>query len=275
MRAGILTRGVLPLLAVAVMGGRAAAQQDDDQEWVRNCRDHGWGSGSRHCEVRVSNMAAPGGTLTIDGGGNGGVSVQGWDGQGVRVTSRVQVSGTSDADARELASQVRVQASGSTIRAEGPRATGRHRGWSVSYVVMVPRRSDLSVQTSNGGIAIREVSGRMELSAMNGPLSLSSVGGTVRGRTVNGPVRVRLTGTRWQGTGLDVETTNGPVVMTVPESFAAHLDVSNTNGPMSLGFPVTVTGRVGHRIETDLNGGGATIRARTVNGPITLDRDGR
>jgi hypothetical protein len=269
MRSTTMMRGAFAMAALLVAGQAAAQRTDED--WLRSCRDNRWNRRVTYCEVRQSSMPAPGGTLTIDGRENGGVEVRGWDGGEVRVTARVQASDHSESEARSLASQVRVNAGGGTIRAEGP--TGlRDRSWSVSYVVMVPRRSDLSVQTTNGGIAIHDVAGRMELSATNGPLSLQGVGGDVRGRTVNGPVRVRLDGTRWQGAGLDVSTTNGPVTLAVSQGFAAHLDAGNTNGPVNVGFPITVTGRVGHHIETDLNGGGPTIRARTVNGPFSLER---
>lgn len=270
MRSVTIVRGAFALAAALMTAGQVAAQQTDE-DWVSNCRDNRWNHREQFCEVRHSTMAAPRGTLTIDGRENGGVEVRGWDGADVRVTARVQANDRTESGARALASQVRVSAAGGTIRAEGP-ASARDRNWSVSFVVMVPRRSDLSVQTTNGGIVIRDVAGRMDLAATNGPLSLQGVGGDVRGHTVNGPVRVRLEGARWQGTGLDVSATNGPVSIAVSERFAAHLDVSNTNGPLRVGFPVMVTGRVGHHIETDLNGGGPTIRARTVNGPLTLDR---
>ena len=270
MRAGILMRGLLPLAAVVAVCGQAAAQQTDE-DWVANCRGNHWGNGETFCEVRHSTMPAPGGTLTIDGRQNGGVDVRGYDGQQVQVTARVQAHDRSDAEARALAGQVRVSAGGSTIRAEGPETHG-NRNWSVSYLVMVPRHTSLSVQATNGGIVIREVTGQMELAATNGPLSLQGVGGDVHARTVNGPVRVRLSGARWQGAGLDVSTTNGPLTLSVPADFAAHLDLGNQNGPMNLEFPVTVTGRINHHIVTDLNGGGPTIRAFTVNGPVVLDR---
>ncbi|MDB4947753.1 MAG: hypothetical protein JWM27_402 [Gemmatimonadetes bacterium] len=271
MRARILVRGVLPAAALLVAAGGLAAQ-DDSAEWLRHCRDnHGWGRGSGYCEVRESNMPA-GGTLNVDARDNGGVRVLGWDRNEVHVEARVQARAGSDAEARALAGRVRITTAGGTIRADGPHVEGRDRGWSVSYIVRVPRRSDLTVRTLNGPIGVERVSGRMDLSAVNGPLSLSEVGGDVRGRTENGPLRVSLSGARWQGTGLDVRTTNGPVVLTVPESYAAHLDVGNTNGPMALDFPVTVSGRIGHHIVTDLNGGGPTIRAMTVNGPIAVKR---
>lgn len=71
----------------------------------------------------------------------------------------------------------------------------------------------MRLDTHNGPIAVRAVTGRMTLQADNGPVSLDGVGGDVPARTINGPLHVVLTGARWDGAGLDAETTNGPVVV--------------------------------------------------------------
>jgi DUF4097 and DUF4098 domain-containing protein YvlB len=157
------------------------------------------------------------------------------------------------------------------IGADGP-STERRESWSVSYLVHVPRSSDLSGETHNGPIGVHGVRGRMELRAENGPLSLDDVGGDVRGRTQNGPLTVRLTGTRWVGEGLDAETTNGPVTIEIPDDYSARLETGTVNGPMRVDFPITVQGRLNRRIETTLGSGGATIRAVTTNGPMVLRR---
>src|SRR6266704_2457051 len=90
-------------------------------------------------------------------------------------------------DAAALARAIKIVASGTTIGAEGPDA-GRRQSWSVSFVVYAPRHSDLKLDTYNGPIGVREVSGRMTLTAYNGPISLTGVGGDVRARTTNGPL---------------------------------------------------------------------------------------
>jgi hypothetical protein len=41
---------------------------------------------------------------------------------------------------------------------------------------------------------------------------------------------------------------------------------------MHVDFPVTVQGRFGRTLSVDLGGGGATIRATTVNGGVSLQR---
>jgi DUF4097 and DUF4098 domain-containing protein YvlB len=100
---------------------------------------------------------------------------------------------------------------------------------------------------------------------------LDGVAGDVRARTVNGPLVVTLEGERWEGPGLDSETENGPVVLTLPARYSAHLETGTVNGPMSIDIPVTLQGRIDfHRISTDIGSGGATVRAVTTNGPVTV-----
>jgi len=249
------------------------AQHARHEEGFDGCRSGDWGDDgrSRFCETRSTGLAA-GGAISIDPGGNGGIRVSGWDRDSVAVTAKVQTQAGSDDAARALAGRIRIATTGGAIRADGPATSGRE-SWSVSFDVLVPRRTDLTAETVNGPISVEDVAGRMDLHAVNGPVHLDAVGGDVRARTTNGPLVVHLTGERWDGAGLDGETSNGPVELTIPGSYAAHLETGTVNGPMNIDFPVTVQGHFdGHRIETDLGGGGPTIRAVTTNGPLTVRR---
>lgn len=253
--------------------------QESDAEWLNDCRnDHDWNRDTRvrHCEVRVVGLkgAVRGGPLTVDPGMNGGVDLEGWDRDSVAVAARIQVNARSDDDAAAIAREIRIDASGRTIRAVGPEPTGRHQSWSVSFVVYVPRRTDLSIATENGPLSVREVAGHMELSTQNGPLVLVGAAGDVRARAQNGPLMVKLTGERWDGAGLDAETMNGPADLRIPEGYNAKIDFGTINGPMSVGFPLTVTinGRITDRISTTLGSGGAPVRVVTTNGPMTVRR---
>ena len=66
-----------------------------------------------------------------------------------------------------------------------------------------------------GGIDIVGVRGDIDFRAVNGGVALTGVAGDVTGRTTNGGVKVELEGVRWDGAGLDVETTNGGVTVMV------------------------------------------------------------
>ena len=260
------------LLAVAATSLAAQRIRDDDH-WSDRCREDDWGGNSRahYCEIRETGFRA-GGALSLDPGGNGAIRVVGWDRDSVAVTAKVQTQARGDDAARALAQRITISTSGGVIRAEGPGTEGREN-WSVSFTVMVPRHTDLTAETVNGPISVEQVTGHMELRAVNGPVTLEAVGGDVHARTANGPLTVALEGAKWNGVGLDGETQNGPVELSVPAGYAAHLRTGTVNGPMDIDFPFTVQGRFnGRSIETDLNGGGPTVRVVTTNGPLTVRR---
>ena len=146
------------------------------------------------------------GVLAVDGGGNGGITVEGWNQDSIRVLAKVQAWSRDD-DAEDRVREVSIETSG-TVRANIPRS-GRGRGASVSFRLMIPQASDLALEPSNGAIGITGVAGVIELRAKNGAISLDRVGGDVTGRTTNGAISVAFEGSEWDGQGLDVETTNG------------------------------------------------------------------
>jgi len=266
---------VVSLLACAAAPLSAQRRHANGGDWLASCRDRDdWGDDSRarYCEVRSAGFKS-GAPVSIDPGENGAIRIGGWDRDSVDVTAKIQTQARTDEEAQALARQIRITASGGTISADGPAVSGR-RSWSVSFDVMVPRRSDLVARTVNGPIAVDEVAGKMDLHAVNGPLHLTDVAGDVHARTVNGPLVVALEGDHWDGTGLDSETENGPVVLTLPRGYSAHLETGTVNGPLLLDIPVTMQGRFDfHHISTDIGSGGSPVRAVTTNGPVTVRND--
>ena len=269
-----LVIALMALVGVAQVALPAALQAQASelrsaQEW---CAD---GSGSdrnreRVCEVREERFAA-GSRLSVDGGANGGIRVQGWDQREVLVRARVEArSGRLD-DAQALLEEVAIHTENGRVRSSGPR-TDRRESWWVSYEVFVPRSMDLDLETTNGGIRVENVSGAVRFDATNGGVVLEALAGDVRGRTTNGGLQIRLVGDRWEGAGLDVETTNGGVTLQVPENYSANLQAATTNGGMDVEFPVTIQGRIGRRLNATLGEGGAPIRVTTTNGRVRVVR---
>ena len=274
----VTTRTTLSTAAalLAVLAAVPAHAQRTDAEWLENCRENGgrWnGNRAQFCEVRPSTLRA-GGALTVDGGQNGGASVRGWDGGDIRVSARIQAHAATEQEAREIARQVTVRTDGGSIRATGPEL-GRGRSWAVVYDIQVPRRQDVSVTAHNGPVSVEGVSGRMTLRAQNGPVSLRRVGGAVNARVQNGPLSVVLDGPRWSGEGLDAETHNGPVSLTIPGGYSAELEVGTVHGPVSMDLPLSDGYRSGRRVKTTLGSGGAPVRVVTTNGPATVRRERR
>ena len=260
-------RGVGPLSSASRY---ADMQVGSDADPCRNYNDRD-DDYYQHCEVRESTL--PAGPLNVDAGQNGGVSVEAWDRNEIRVRAIIRGSARDDARARSIASQVQIQAGGGRVYANGP-DLDRREWWSVSYRINVPRKNDLDLSATNGGITIVGVNGNLRFDTTNGGVRLHDVGGRVNGETRNGGLDVRLGGSRWDGEGLDVATSNGGVTLSIPDGYNAELETRTVNGGLRVDFPITVTGELNSRrgITTTLGSGGAPIRARTTNGGVKINR---
>lgn len=229
-------------------------------------------SGRRHCEIREYTVPATGAMLTIDATPNGGIAVRGGSRSDVLVRAKVVANAETDAEARQIAAAVQVRASADRVDAQGPSSLPRRQGWQVSYEVLVPTQTYLSLRSANGGLAISDVEGEIDFRTVNGGVSLRNLAGQVRGRTTNGGVNVVLDGATWVGPGLDVETQNGGVSLAVPDGYSARLEARTVNGGMRVDFPMTVQGRIDRSVEGDLGSGGPPVRVRTTNGGVKVTR---
>jgi hypothetical protein len=259
--------------AAVLFGGVGAAKaQESDDQWLAGCKDRGGDDRARYCEVRPVQVAAAG-TLRIDSSPNGAIRVTGWDQSTVSARARVEAQAPTDQEARDLAARVAIDTSDG-LKATGPRS-GDGRSWSVSFIVSAPRRTDLVLHATNGGISVDGLSAKIDARTTNGPLGLRNLAGDVRAATTNGPIDVALDGSSWDGAGLDVEAVNGPVRITVPDGYSAQLDAGTVNGPLRVGVPVTIQGEMpsGRRsqVKGAMGSGGAPIRAHTTNGPLSIN----
>jgi hypothetical protein len=236
------------------------------------CRDTGWDDDRyRACEVR--DYSLPSGPLTVEGGQNGGIRVEGWDRSEIRIQAIVSANAREEAEAKRLLSEVDVQAGSGRVASTGPTARNR-QSWSVSYRINVPRQNDLELKATNGGITISSVSGTIRFDTTNGGVRLTDVGGDVRGETRNGGLSVTLNGDRWDGAGLDVQTSNGGVTLAIPDGYNAELTTRTVNGGFRSDYPMTIQGELSPRrgISTTLGAGGPPVNVRTTNGGVRISR---
>jgi DUF4097 and DUF4098 domain-containing protein YvlB len=210
--------------------------------------------------------------IDIDAGQNGGIRIRGWDRSEVHVLARIQTHADSEAAARSLASGIRIDTSGNSVRAEGPARSGDDEGWSVSFEIDVPRAAMIAMRAVNGGISLFGFRGTAKFDTVNGGIKLGEVAGDIRGTTMNGGITVDLNGDHWDGAGLDVETRNGGVQLGVPANYSATLEAGTVNGRINIDFPITVQGTLSRRLTTTLGSGGAKLRVVTTNGGVSIRR---
>ena len=263
-------------LLLAACGLSVSAQAKSDYKTREFCSENNWSNGGKVSfrELREINVSATN-LLTVDGRRNGGVRIIGENRPDILVRACVQAWANSDAEARTLVKNVRLE-TGSVIRADDDESNK-----SVSYEIHVPRATNLRLTTQNGGIGISAVEGTINFEAENGGIHLDELAGNVKGKTTNGGVHIELSGGSWKGGGLDVETTNGGVHLAMPANYAAHFETRTVNGGFRSDISSLEADRKskddryyrmrGVRISKDLNGGGAPVRVVTTNGGVTIN----
>ena len=249
-----------------------AQRRNAVRDWTLSCSNRRYGDdGERSCNMVEKTIAFPSGAIEVDSRINGGITVVGENRRDVLVRARVEARARSQSRADRLVEDVEIRTSNGRITADGP-DTGRNEWWSVSFEIHVPATADLDLTARNGGIGVAGVTGELRMETVNGGIHLDAVNGNVVAGTTNGGVVVNLDGEGWKGRGLDITTMNGGVTLSVPTGYSAHLETGTTNGGVDIDFPVTVQGRIGRRITTDLGRGGPTIRLITTNGGVSVRR---
>jgi DUF4097 and DUF4098 domain-containing protein YvlB len=252
----------------------AAAQTAAEPQFKISCQEGNWsrhgGENKPFSETRDLTLAAPAGQpLTIDGGANGGITVHGWSGSNVRIRAKVTSWAGTEAEAQARVKAVTISTANNTLHAT---SSDKDEHYSVSYEVFVPRQTALALTTVNGGISLDNLQSDVKFKAVNGGVNLASLGGQVTGQTVNGGLNITLTGNKWEGKGLDVETTNGGIHWKVPQDYSAQLFTSTNMGGIRAGLPVTKSGFMHKEIIASLGKGGAPVKDVTTNGGISVDQ---
>lgn len=142
--------------------------------------------------------ARPGGLLTFDLGGGGGITVRGWDDDRVRV--RAVLAGTNW---RDVEVQIERESNGVRVDTRFNRSRYIH-SLSIHFEVMVPRRYDVRVWSSGGAVILSGIEGRFTGTTAGGELNVERLTGNVRLSTGGGEIDVRnsdLSGTVSTGGG--------------------------------------------------------------------------
>jgi hypothetical protein len=161
-------------------------------------------------------------TLKVRASEEGGVSVKGWDRPIARLTVCKYAAALTQADAQKTLRDVTVRFHDGEVAASGPEA-GTSRVWWVHMILRVPKSAALDVVSTNGGIAIRNMSGRVVARAPNGGISVASCNGESRVSTENGGISLdRMSGR------VDAVTQHGPIALKVHDDntsvIEAHTD---------------------------------------------------
>lgn len=117
----------------------------------------------------------------------GGVSIRGWNKRTARlVICRYAVAGNKAHAARVLGS-ISVSSRNGEIAAYGPQMDAT-QAWWVNMTLYVPRRSSLEIRAANGGVAMRNLTGRVTAHATTGGISVVQSSGKYKISTDTGGI---------------------------------------------------------------------------------------
>ncbi len=239
---------------------------------------------------------------------NGGMMVQGWDRDEYSIKACKAAGAESSPSAQELLRRVSVSFHGGHLTATGP---SEEDAWVVYFIIRVPQGAAMALESHNGEIAVRNVSGKVTARSHNGPILLADCSGELQARTENGPIsaknstgkidaqaqngpidfsgsgrnvhlesqngplKIALAGTRWEGGELEARTENGPLTLALPQNYASSVRVEATGySPFVCRAPACDQARgtwAENRRGIQFGSEAPVVRMSTVNGPVKIE----
>jgi DUF4097 and DUF4098 domain-containing protein YvlB len=232
--------------------------------------------------------------ITFESGGflsltntNGDIEIISWEKNEVEIIAYKKVRAEDRETAEKLMKKlvVEVQESSDEIIVETryPRSSssggifswlfGRgNASFSVEYEIKVPENIDLNIHTTNGGVKIEKITGRLRLESTNGKIHAREINGLTRCKTTNGNIKVEFDDVS-EGDEMTFRTTNGSIKLYLPEDYAADdVELKTTNGRIDSDFPMSGSSsrKSKKRFRGSIKEGDRELTCSTTNGSIHL-----
>jgi DUF4097 and DUF4098 domain-containing protein YvlB len=192
---------------------------------------------------------------------SGNITVTGWDQPQAQVTV-VKRSGSDR-------SQVFFSNNGANLSVRTADNSGNQ---NIRFEVRLPRQlARVELSSVNGVIKVSDVRAEILIDGTNGSIELTDIAGVSRVRTTNGSIKAGLL--EASDRGMEFQSVNGSIELTVPPTFEADLEASTVHGGIVIddAFGVEVEkGIVGQRAKGKINEGGERLRLSTTNGNIKM-----
>lgn len=142
-----------------------------------------------------------------------------------------------------------------------------------------PARGNVRAETAGGSVWLQGASGRVDVESAGGSIDLFQVQGAIRASTASGPIMAQIFGDQKIFGASQLETAMGDVQVYLPPDLPLTIDaaIEMAAGHRIISdFPLEIRGDQEDPISGEirgrgaLNGGGETLRIRTVNGNIEI-----
>lgn len=164
--------------------------------------------------------------------------------------------------------EVRVSSSNGKLCLHGMRCGVRARS-SNGSVRIEDVVGDIEINTANAKVSCDCTSGRMIARSSNGKIELSNHSGSIDASTSNGLIRASLE--QLSREGVNLATSNGRIVLELPDEPNAEIDIRVDNGVIRSDLVLGCTAEdESGRLRGRIGRGGCPIKLRTSNGTISL-----
>lgn len=229
--------------------------------------------------------------LELNAGERGVVHVRGWKQAGYSVEACKMAVAEDRGTADTMLRGISVSRSAGRFSYTGPANDNARGNWQVYFIIHAPDNASLDLETRNAPVSIADVNGNIKVRATNGPLSIQNSTGNIDAQTTNGPISfhgdggevhlhaqngpisVKLGKEVWAGPALDVATVNGPLSLTLPETFQSGIRVETSgHSPMSCSHQACAHAytNAGSSRVMQINGSSETVKVSTQNGPLSV-----
>jgi DUF4097 and DUF4098 domain-containing protein YvlB len=164
--------------------------------------------------------------------------------------------------------QVSLSSTNGKICLEGIDRSVRARS-SNGSIRITEVNGDIDVTTANAKVACRSTQGHLRARSSNGKIEVGAHRGSVDASTSNGVIRAVLE--ELGQVGVLLKTSNGRIVLELPDKPDADVDIEVENGHIRNDLDLEAeTGDSNGRVRGRLGKGGTPIRLRTSNGTVSL-----
>jgi hypothetical protein len=227
---------------------------------------------TRYAESEKSSQSYPlaaHGTLRLSNV-NGAVDVVVWDKNEVLVETEKRAATTEDLARIHIVFDAQPDRLVVKTDHEKTGFFGTSVRGEVLYHLKVPAGISIEkVSVVNSAVTVQDVRGSVVLETVNGSIRASGLGADAKLETVNGSIHAAFAAVS-ASQRITAGSVNGACELTLPAGAGAHVELSTLNGSTHCDFPVTIEKSSRRTLRGTIGGGGATVKADTVNGSIRL-----
>ena len=146
---------------------------------------------------------------------------------------------------------------------------------------------DIQIRSGDGSIRLDNVTGKLDLETTDGSIGVDARPTVLKARTGDGSIRATIESDTVMDDNWDLSTSDGTVVLTLPESFNGELDAETSDGVVRSSHPLIEDSNAERRageenradrrerrrtLRSKIGEGGKLLRIRTGDGSIRIER---